>query len=49
LLSPEDQSMRSTRLKVLNPSASAAKVFKTLGFDTFIDIHENLDEAIASF
>jgi anti-sigma B factor antagonist len=49
LLSPDDQSMRSARLKVLSPSASAAKVFKTLGFDTFIDIHENLDEAIASF
>jgi len=49
LLSPEDPSMRSTHLKVLSPSDAAAKVFKTLGFDSFIDIHESLDEAIASF
>ena len=48
LLSPDDPSMRSARLKVLNPSPSAAKVFKTLGFDAFIDIHSSIDEAIAA-
>ena len=48
LLSPDDPSMRSARLKVLNPSPAAAKVFKTLGFDSFIDIHNNIDEAIAA-
>jgi len=49
LLSPEDPSMRSPCLKVLNPSPAAAKVFKTLGFDSFIDIHDNINEAIAAF
>ncbi len=47
-LSPEEPSMRSSRLKVLSPSPAAGKVFKTLGFDSFIDIHDNIDEAIAS-
>ena len=48
LLSPDDPSMRSDRLKVVNPSPAAAKIFKTLGFDSFIDIHSNIDEAIAA-
>jgi len=48
LLSPDDPSMRSTRLKILNPSPAAAKVFKTLGFDSFIDVHGSIDDAIAS-
>jgi anti-anti-sigma factor len=47
-LSPDQPGMRSDRLKVLNPSPAAAKVFKTLGFDTFIDIHDSVDEAIAA-
>lgn len=47
-LSPDDPSMRSDRLKVVNPSPAAGKVFKTLGFDSFIDIHDNVDEAIAA-
>ena len=49
LLSPEDPSMRSPKLKILNPSPAAEKVFKTLGFDAFIDTHSNVDDAIASF
>ena len=48
ILSPDDPSMRSARLKILNPSPAAAKVFKTLGFDSFIDIHDSIDEAIAA-
>lgn len=48
ILSPDDPSMRSARLKVINPSPAAARVFKTLGFDSFIDIHDNIDEAIAA-
>jgi anti-sigma B factor antagonist len=48
LLSPDDPSMRSARLKILNPSPAAAKVFKTLGFDAFIDVHNSVDEAIAA-
>lgn len=47
-LSPDQPGMRSDRLKVLSPSPAAAKVFKTLGFDTFIDIHDSVDEAIAA-
>ncbi len=47
-LSPDDPSMRSDRLKVINPSPAAAKIFKTLGFDAFIDIHGTVDEAIAA-
>lgn len=47
ILSPDDSSMRSARLKIVNPSPVAAKVFKTLGFDSFIDIHDSIDEAIA--
>lgn len=49
VLSPDDPSMRSAHLKVLNPSPAAAKVFKTLGFDSFIDIHDDINEAIAAF
>jgi anti-anti-sigma factor len=48
-LTPGDPSMRSERLKVLNPSPAVAKVFKTLGFDSFIDIHDTIDEAVAAF
>ena len=49
LLSPEDPSLRSASLKIVNPSPAAAKVFKTLGFDSFIDIHDTIDEAVAAF
>jgi anti-anti-sigma factor len=49
MLSPDEQGMRSSHLKVLSPSPAAAKVFKTLGFDSFIDIHDNVDDAIAAF
>jgi anti-anti-sigma factor len=47
-LSPEESSMRSDRIKVLSPSPAASKVFKTLGFDAFIDIHGSIDEAVAT-
>ena len=49
VLSPDDPSLRSANLKILNPSPAAAKVFKTQGFDAFIDIHGSIDEAIAAF
>lgn len=48
LLSPDDPSLRSDRLKVISPSPAAAKIFKTLGFDSFIDIHGTVDEAIGA-
>ncbi len=44
-----DTGMHSKHLKILSPSPAAAKIFKTLGFDSFIDIHEDIDEAIAAF
>jgi len=37
------------QLKLLNPSESVGKVFKTLGFDSYFDIHEDLTEAVRSF
>jgi anti-sigma B factor antagonist len=37
------------QLKLLRPSESVAKVFKTLGFDSYFDIHIDLDEAVQSF
>jgi len=49
MLSPNEPGMRSSHLKVVNPSPAVAKVFKTLGFDSFIDIHASVDEAIAAF
>jgi anti-anti-sigma factor len=49
LLSPEDPGMHSERLKVVNPSEAAGKVFKTLGFDSFIKVYDSVDEAIAAF
>jgi anti-anti-sigma factor len=49
LLSPNDPGMHSDRLKVVNPSEAAGKVFKTLGFDSFIKVHDSIDEAIAAF
>lgn len=48
MLSPDEPGMHSSKLRVINPSPAAAKVFKTLGFDTFIGIHDDIDEAIAS-
>jgi anti-anti-sigma factor len=44
-----DTGMHSKSLKILNPSPAAAKIFKTLGFDSFIDIHNDIDEALAAF
>lgn len=41
--------MKSTHLKLLNPTAAVARVIKTLGFDVYLDIYDNRDEAISSF
>jgi anti-anti-sigma factor len=49
MLSPDEQGMRSPYIKVVSPSPAAAKVFKTLGFDSFIDIHDSIDDALAAF
>lgn len=36
-------------LKVLNPSEEVRRIFKTLGFDNYLEIHEDLREAVNSF
>ena len=41
--------MKSTHLKLLNTTDAVARVIKTLGFDVYLDIYQNRDEAISSF
>ncbi|WP_455222920.1 STAS domain-containing protein [Kaarinaea lacus] len=36
-------------VKLLKPSDAAKRVLKTLGFDQFFDVFDDLDEAIKSF
>jgi anti-anti-sigma factor len=40
---------KSEHVKLLNPHGEVARVIKTLGFDSFLEIHENRAAAIASF
>jgi len=40
---------KSPRLKLLNPSREASKTFEMTGFDMYIEIFTNKEEAIASF
>lgn len=40
---------KSPNLKLLNPSDNVLKVLKTAGYDMFLEIHTNLEDAIASF
>jgi len=40
---------KSPHLKLLNPTEAVARVIKTLGFDVYLDIHTDREEAIASF
>jgi anti-anti-sigma factor len=40
---------KSGYLKLLNPSDAVARVIKTLGFDAYLDIYQDRDEAINSF
>ena len=40
---------KSPFLKLLNPTDAVARVIKTLGFDGYLDIFEDKDEAINSF
>jgi len=41
--------MKSTRLKLLNPTDPVARVIKTLGFDVYLDIYEDRELAVNSF
>lgn len=40
---------KSEHVKLLNPRGEVARVIKTLGFDSFLEIYEDRNEAIASF
>lgn len=40
---------KSAHVKLLNPRGEVARVIKTLGFDSFLEIHDDRDVAIASF
>jgi len=40
---------KSEHIKLLNPKGEVARVIKTLGFDSFLEIHEDRATAIASF
>ena len=40
---------KSPFLKLLNPTDAVSRVIKTLGFDVYLDIFQDKDEAINSF
>lgn len=44
-----DGSYHSPHLKILKPSKLVQEVLKTSGYDMFIEIHEDLPSALASF
>lgn len=45
----EEGMYKSKHVKLLNPHGEVARVIKTLGFDSFLEIHEDRNAAIASF
>ena len=40
---------KSEHVKLLNPRGEVARVIKTLGFDSFLEIHDDRRAAIDSF
>lgn len=40
---------KSPHLKLLNPTEAVARVIKTLGFDVYLDIFQDRNEALNSF
>jgi anti-anti-sigma factor len=40
---------RSKHLKLLNPQGEVARVIKTLGFDVFLDIYHDREDALNAF
>jgi anti-anti-sigma factor len=40
---------KSEYLKLLNPTDAVARVIKTLGFDVYLDIYQDREEAVNSF
>jgi anti-anti-sigma factor len=45
----ERESGLQKNFKLFNPSADVDKVLDTVGFKQFLDVYQNLDEAIGSF
>lgn len=45
----EEGMYRSQHVKLLNPKGEVARVIKTLGFDSFLEIHDDRAAAIDSF
>ena len=45
----EEGMYKSVHVKLLNPRDEVSRVIKTLGFDSFLEIHDDRDTAIASF
>jgi anti-anti-sigma factor len=44
-----DGTFKSPHLKLLNPNAGVSRVLGMSGYDMFLEIHQNLKEAINSF
>jgi anti-anti-sigma factor len=44
-----DGTFKSPHLKLLKPSARVAEVLKIAGYDMFLEIHADLNDAVASF
>jgi anti-anti-sigma factor len=44
-----DGTFKSPHLKLSNPSPGARQVLSTTGFDMFLEIHDSLEAAVASF
>ena len=51
MLSDEEASglSKSPYLKLLNPTDAVSRVIKTLGFDVYLDIYQDRNEAVNSF
>lgn len=45
----DKQAERFAHVKLLKPSSEVRRVLKTLGFDNYIDVFDDLDEAISAF
>ena len=44
-----DGAFKSPHLKLVNPPSTVRDVLKTSGFDMFLEIYPNLEEAVASY
>ncbi|HLF88301.1 MAG TPA: STAS domain-containing protein [Anaerolineales bacterium] len=47
--SPEDSEQKSAHVKLLNPSSDIRRILNLAGFDLFLEIYDQLPDAIASF